>query len=134
MPASNAAGSLVSATTQEKELQLPYILSTAWIVPGKSERLRAWYQELEDRRDETLQTLDNEGIRQEVAFILPTEHGELLAVFIEVEDMAKADEAFYSSPYEIDHQHRQVMDECTVGGATGRVPAELMYAFQNPPT
>jgi hypothetical protein len=124
---------LVSLRHHSKELTLPYILSTAWVVPGKSERLRAWYQELEDRREETLQTLDNEGIRQEVAFILNTDHGELLAVFIEVEDMARANEAFFSSPFEIDHQHRQVMDECTVGGSTGRVPAELMYAFQNPP-
>jgi len=111
---------------------MPYILSTAWIVPGKSERLRDWYRELDDRRDEAFQTLDNEGIRQEIAFILNTDHGELLAVFIEVEDMDKADEAFFSSPFEIDHQHRQVMDECTVGGSTGRAKAELMYAFKNP--
>jgi uncharacterized protein DUF6176 len=111
---------------------MPYVLSTAWIVPGKSERLRDWYRELDARRDEAFQTLDNEGVRQEVAFILNSEHGELLAVFIEVDDMAEADEAFFSSPFEIDHQHRQVMDECTVGGSTGRVPAELMYAFQNP--
>jgi Family of unknown function (DUF6176) len=112
---------------------MPYTLSTAWIVPGKSERLRSWYRELEERRDEAFETLDNEGVRQEVAFILDTDHGELLAVFIEVDDMAEADNAFFSSPYEIDHQHRQVMDECTVGGSTGRVHAELMYAFQNPP-
>ena len=111
---------------------MPYILSTAWIVPGKSGRLRAWYRELDGRRDEAFKTLDNEGVRQEVAFILNSDHGELLAVFIEVDDMDKADEAFFSSPFEIDHQHRQVMDECTVGGSTGRVPAELMYAFQNP--
>ncbi len=111
---------------------MAYILSTAWIVPGKTERLREWYAELDHRRDEALQTLDNEGIRQEVAFILNTEHGDLLAVFLEADDMGQADEAFFSSPYEIDHQHRAVMDECTVGGATGRVQAELMYGFQNP--
>jgi len=111
---------------------MPYVLSTAWIVPGKTERLRDWYTELQDRRDETLQTLDNEGVRQEVAYILNTEHGDLLAVFIEVDDMDAANEAFYSSPFEIDRQHAQVMDECTVGGSTGRKYAELMYAFQNP--
>jgi Family of unknown function (DUF6176) len=111
---------------------MSYVLSTAWIVPEKAQRLRDWYTELQERRDEAFQTLDNEGVRQEVAFILPTEHGELLAVFIEVDDMDKADEAFFSSPFEIDRQHKEVMDECTVGGSTGRVPAELMYAFQNP--
>jgi hypothetical protein len=109
-----------------------YVLSTAWIVPEKEQRLRDWYAELEERRDEAFQTLDNEGVRQEVAFVLDTERGKLLAVFIEVEDMDKANEAFFSSPFEIDRQHKEVMDECTVGGSTGRVSAELMYAFQNP--
>jgi hypothetical protein len=111
---------------------MPYVLSTAWIVPGKTQRLREWYAELQDRRDEAFQTLDNEGVRQEVAYILGTEHGDLLAVFIEVDDMDAANDAFYSSPFEIDRQHAQVMDECTVGGSTGRKYAELMYAFQNP--
>jgi hypothetical protein len=112
---------------------MPYVLSTAWILPGRTERLKSWYAELEERRDETLQTLENEGIRQEVAFILNTEHGDLLCVFLNVDDMDKADAAFYSSPFPIDHEHRRVMDETTVGGAEGRIPAELMYAFENPP-
>jgi Family of unknown function (DUF6176) len=111
---------------------MPYILSTAWILPGKTQRLRDWYVELESRRDEAFQTLNNEGVRQEVAYILNTEHGDLLAVFIEVDDMDRANEAFFDSPFELDHQHRAVMDECTVGGSAGRVEAELMYAFQNP--
>jgi hypothetical protein len=111
---------------------VPHLLSTAWILPGKTERLRDWYRELEDRRNEAFQTLDNEGVRQEVAFIIPTDHGDMLAVFIEVDDMEKADEAFFSSPFEIDHQHRQVMDECTVGGSAGRLHVDPQYAFQNP--
>jgi len=110
-----------------------YTLSSAWIKPGKSERLRAWYDELQARKDEAFQTLENEGVRQEVAFILGDGDRELLAVFLEVDkDWAEADAAFYSSPFPIDHEHAAVMDECTVGGSRGRVHAELMYAFQNP--
>jgi hypothetical protein len=111
---------------------MPYVLSTAWILPGKTQRLRDWYKELEERREEAFQTLDNEGVRQEVAYILDTEHGDLLAVFIEVDDMDRANEAFEASPFELDKQHAAVMDECTVGGSGGRRYAELMYAFQNP--
>jgi hypothetical protein len=112
-----------------------YTLSTAWIKPGKSDRLRAWYEELQSRRDEVFQTLDNEGVRQEVAFILRDGERELLAVFLEVDkDWEQADAAFFSSPFAIDHEHAAVMDECTVGGSRGRVHAELMYAFQNPRT
>jgi hypothetical protein len=111
---------------------MPYVLSTAWVKPGQTERLKAWYAELKERQDEAFETLDNEGVRQEVAFILNTEHGDLLAVFLEVDDMDRANAAFFSSPYEIDHQHRAVMDETTVGGSEGRRSADLMYAFQNP--
>src|SRR5712692_1555730 len=101
---------------------MSFVLSTAWIKDGKSDRLREWYAELGRRSDEAFQTLDNEGVRQEVAFILNTKHGELLCVFLEVDkDMAEADQAFFSSPFEMDHRHRAVMDDTTEGGAAGRV-------------
>jgi len=112
---------------------MPFVLSTAWIKEGKGDRLREWYAELGARSNEAFETLDNEGIRQEVAFILNTEHGELLCVFLDVDnDMDTADAAFYSSPYEIDRQHMEVMDEATVGGSHGRRYAELQYALRNP--
>jgi len=109
-----------------------FILSTARIKPGKTARLRAWYEEVERRRDEALQTHENEGVRQEHAFILPSADGDLLAVFIEVEDVEKANESFFSSPYKIDAEHRAVMDECTEGGATGRVHADLVFSSAGP--
>jgi Family of unknown function (DUF6176) len=112
---------------------MPYVLSTAWIKEGKGDRLREWYSELGARSNEAFETLDNEGIRQEIAFILNTEHGELLCVFLDVDnDMNTADAAFFSSPFEIDRQHMAVMDETTVGGSRGRKYAEMMYALQNP--
>jgi Family of unknown function (DUF6176) len=112
---------------------VPYVLSTAWVKPGKGDRLREWYGELGSRSDEAFQTLDNEGVRQEVAFILNTPYGELLAVFLEVDQpMEMADEKFFSSPFEIDHQHMAVMDDTTVEGARGRVHAAMQYALQNP--
>jgi len=112
---------------------VPYVLSTAWVKPGKADRLREWYRELGSRSDEAFQTLDNEGVRQEVAFILNTPYGELLAVFLEVDQpMEMADEKFFSSPFEIDHQHFAVMDDTTVEGSRGRVYAEMQYALQNP--
>ena len=105
---------------------MPYVLSTAWVKPGKGDRLREWYRELGSRSDEAFQTLDNEGVRQEVAFILNTPYGELLAVFLEVDQpMDKADEKFFSSPFELDHQHLAVMDDTTVEGSHGRVHAPM---------
>jgi len=112
---------------------MPYMLSTAWVKDGKGGELREWYDELARRSDEAFQTLDNEGIRQEAAFILNTEHGELLCVFLDLDnDMDSANEAFFNSPFEMDRRHLEVMDETTVEGARGRVYAELQYALQNP--
>lgn len=108
------------------------ILSTAWIVPGKTGRLREWYREMDGRKPDSLETLKNEGVHREAAFILETEHGDLLCVYIEVEDMGEANKAFYSSPYPVDQQHAAVMDECTVGGAVGRKYAELQFEIENP--
>jgi hypothetical protein len=111
---------------------MPFILSTARVKPGKTERLRAWYEELEDRREEALETQRAEGVRQENAFILPGADFDLLAVFIEVEDMDKANAAFYSSPFKIDAEHLAVMDECTEGGGRGRVYADLVFSSAGP--
>ena len=112
---------------------MPYVLSTAWVKPGKGDRLREWYRELGSRSDEAFQTLDNEGVRQEVAFVLNTEHGDLLCVFLEIDkDMDAANAAFFESPFEIDHQHRAVMDQTTEGGSEGRRYAQLQYALKNP--
>ena len=111
---------------------MPFILSTARVKPGKTPRLRAWYDELEDRRGEALETQRAEGVRQEHAFILPGPDFDLLAVMVEVGDMDKANEAFFASPFKIDGEHRAVMDECTEGGAEGRIYADLVFSSAGP--
>jgi uncharacterized protein DUF6176 len=113
---------------------MPFILSTARVKPGKGARLRAWYAEVEARREEALETQRAEGVRQEHAFILAGPDFDLLAVFIEVADMDKANAAFFSSPFEIDREHREVMDECTEGGAGGRIYADLVFSSAGPLT
>ena len=111
---------------------MPFILSTARVKPGKTEQLRAWYKELEDRRDEALETQQAEGVRQEHAFILPGPDFDLLAVFVQVDDMEKANASFFSSPFKIDAEHLAVMDECTEGGGEGRIYADLLFSSAGP--
>jgi Family of unknown function (DUF6176) len=111
---------------------MPFILSTARIKPGKTERLRQWYEEVERRREESLETQRAEGVSQEHAFILPGPDFDLLAVMIEVKDRNAADASFFNSPFPIDAQHLAVMDECTEGGAHGRVEADLVFSSAGP--
>ena len=111
---------------------MPFVLSTARVKPGKTEALRAWYREVDARREEALETQRAEGVRQEHAFILTHPDFDLLAVFIEVDDMDKANAAFYSSSFKIDEEHRRTMDECTEGGAAGRIYADLVFSSAGP--
>jgi hypothetical protein len=118
--------------SNHKGVPVPFILSTARVKPGKSSRLRGWYADLEERREEALETQRAEGVSQEHAFILPGSEFDLLAVFIEVEDMDKANAAYFSSPFAIDAEHRAVMEECTEGGAEGRIYADLVFSSAGP--
>lgn len=79
--------------------------------PEKIDRLRWWMGEVARRRDEALETLANESVRHEAAWLLETAEGPILAYAIEAEDMTRVDHAFESSSFPIDHEHRRVMDE-----------------------
>jgi hypothetical protein len=106
------------------------VLSTAFVQRGKTERLKEWYREVAERESEVLETLDNEGVRQEIAFIVPTEYGDMLAALRRSRTWTGRARAFAASSFEIDRQHRALMGEVTVGGAEGRTRVYPMYAFQ----
>lgn len=81
------------------------------VAPEKLDRLRWWMAEVARRRDEALETLANESVRHEAAWLLQTPDGPILVYAIEAEDLAQVDRAFRSSSFRIDHDHRRVMDE-----------------------
>lgn len=90
--------------------------------PEKIDRLRWWMGELARRRVEALETLANESVRHEAAWLLETAEGPILAYAIEAEDMTRVDHAFESSLFPIDHEHRRVMDEVVMKA----FPSELL--------
>jgi Family of unknown function (DUF6176) len=79
--------------------------------------------ELMRRRNEVLETFENEGVRHELAYLLPVADGWILLYATEVEDPERASAAFRASSFPIDREHKQVMAQ--VLGA--RVDAELLY-------
>ncbi len=110
---------------------MPYLLSTSWIEPGKTEQLREWGLELVRREDEVLQTLRRENTHLECGFLLSTDRGDLLCVFLDVDEAPGNEiDELADSPFPIDHEHMAVMQE--ISGGRGRVRAELLYAFENP--
>lgn len=118
--------------TDGTEPEVEHLLSTAWLLPGKTDELRAWYRQIHDRPDEVMATLDNELNRQEVGFVLPTDKGDLLAVSIQCEDFQAGHGAFLDSPHSIDREHLEVMAATTVGGSAGRKHADLVFRFDHP--
>jgi hypothetical protein len=93
------------------------------VADGELDRLRSWMGELMRRRDEVIETFENEGTRHEVAYLLSTSDGPILVQAMEVEDRERARAAFRSSSLPIDVEHKQVMRR-VLGEA---VPAEALY-------
>jgi hypothetical protein len=77
--------------------------------------------ELMRRREEVLETFENEGTRHEVAYLLETSDGPIFVYAIEAEDRAHA--ASLESSHPIDAQHKEVMAQALAEP----VPAELLY-------
>ena len=93
------------------------------VADGEVDRLRWWMRELMRRRDEVVETFENEGVRHEMAYLIPTAEGPALLYVTEVEDPARASAAFRESSLPIDEEHKQVMRQ-VLGDL---VEAELLY-------
>ena len=107
------------------------VLTKQKIRPGKVERLREWTEEIQDREDEALETLENEGMHLEAAFVEHTEEGEFLVYFMKADDVDAAFEAFEESDHQIDHEHAEVLE--AVLESPERVgDYELLYWLGNP--
>ena len=59
-------------------------------------------------------TFEDETVRAEHAYIVPTGDGPLLIYAVEAEDFERGRQAFAASTHVIDHEHRAVMRECLV--------------------
>lgn len=90
---------------------------------GKVDKLRAWMRQLGERRDEVRESFDQEGVRQESAWLIEDGQGHVLVYAIEAEDLERAQQAYRESTLPIDLEHRAVLRD--VLGA--RVEPELLY-------
>lgn len=107
------------------------VLTRNRIAPGKTERLREWMAEIRSREDEALETLEREGMHEEAAFLERTDDGDYLVYYMKADDIDEVYESFESSQYDIDREHREVMDEVLVGEDDDR-SIDLLYHLSNP--
>lgn len=107
------------------------VLTKNRIAPGKTERLREWMAEIRSRENEALETLEHEGMHEEAAFLERTDDGDYLVYYMKADDVDEVFASFENSPYDIDQEHREVMDEVLASGADDR-SIELLYHLSNP--
>ncbi|SDK68897.1 DUF6176 family protein [Natronorubrum texcoconense] len=101
------------------------------VEPAKTDQLREWMAEIRSRRDEAVETLQNEGMYTEATFIESRADGTYLLTFLEVEDIDHAFEAYESSTHELDREHREVLDEVLADDQPEQ-NIELLYQMTNP--
>ena len=98
------------------------------VADGQVDRRRRWMGELMQRRDEVIETLMNEGVRHEVAYLVAAADRPVLVYVMEVDDPERASEAFRASSLPIDVEHKQVMRQVLAEP----YDAELLYDVRLP--
>jgi len=90
---------------------------------GSLDRVRAWAEELNARRDEVLATLRDEGVRIESVFL----DGDSLIYYLRAESIDEAREVYAHSTHAIDAYHQRFKDETF----DVQVALELLVDFEN---
>lgn len=80
--------------------------------PERVTQLKDGMEDIRNREKEAIETLRNEGVYTETAFLEETAEGTFLVTYVEAEDLERVWEAFEESTHEIDREFKQVMQDC----------------------
>lgn len=93
------------------------------VLPGKDDDVRAFYEEVESRKEEFDESEQRLGITKEVAWLAAVEGGTAMVIYIESGDFAQAFSTFVQSQEEFDLWFKQrVLD---VSGLDLNNPPEM---------
>jgi hypothetical protein len=107
------------------------VLSKQRIADGKTEPLREWAAELRERSDEATETLRDEGVHAEAAFVEHADDGDFLVSYMKADDIEAAFEAFQNSTHDIDEEHKRVLADVLEDGEEA-CDYEFLYHLDNP--
>lgn len=71
------------------------------------DEIRIWFQTLNDRKDEILTTLENEGVFVESAFLDRQGNDLYLIYYLKAEDISRVYEVFKASTLAIDNYYKE---------------------------
>lgn len=79
--------------------------------PDSLEKVSEWAKTINQRKDEALTTLQDEGVILECAFLDRTGEGDFLIYFMKAESFEKVKEVFEQSVHPIDEYHLKFKNE-----------------------
>lgn len=97
---------------------------------GETERLQEWFAELREREREVHETLENEAVHTETAFIETTPEATYLWYYLEAESVDAALSAYEESDYAVDREHAAVLEDAIVDWETD--VADTLAHFVHP--
>ncbi|BDS11330.1 DUF6176 family protein [Aureispira anguillae] len=83
---------------------------------GSLKKVQRWAKELNHRIEEAMETLRDEGVFLEAAFLDRGENDDYLIYFMKVKNLEKAGEIAQKSTHAIDKFHQAFKKECWVEG------------------
>lgn len=105
------------------------------LLPNSLEKVKEWANFLRSNRDEALQSLKNEGVTVESAFVVDIEGKAYLIGYMRAVSMGKAHEAVKDSTLNVDAFHQAFKNACwgkryqsTPVSDLSRIPDEAEYA------
>lgn len=102
------------------------IASIIELKPNSVDRLEAWAKTLNERADEAIATLQDEGVELESWFHLSLAGKDYLLCYMRAQSIEKAQEIVKSSPHAIDAYHQQFKKETWAGSKAARLLIDLV--------
>ena len=94
--------------------------------PNSLSNVEAWKKELQDRKEEAIETLKAEGVFVESWFYIELDGQDYLLAYMRANDIAHAQKVAKLSPFDIDKIHKKFKENWEKG-----YPAKLLIDLDN---
>jgi Family of unknown function (DUF6176) len=102
------------------------VINIIELKPNSLDRVEEWATTLNERAEEAVETLQDEGVRIESWFHLSLDGKDYLLCYMRAESINKAHQVVKSSPHAIDAYHRQFKKDTWGVGKSARLLVDLV--------
>ena len=99
--------------------------------PSKKEAVYEWTETVRSRREEAIQTLKDEAIYLEAAFLESRQDGDYICFIMEADDLEAAQKSAEQSSHDIDREFQQLLTEI-IAEEQPSEEIDPLYLLKNP--